>query len=732
MDPGTALSVVSLVLEVSQGLYTYYQVWKDCEKDIKDLRTQLLWLSVIADRIRAALDRPGLRSEDHLLVTSALNRCDDAAHKLKQAHEKMAKTGAEPTTALQKLKALGAKEGRKALYPFRKDTILSIIGNVKDCTKACDSALRILHLNLNITTAERLDAMDDRIASGLTDLASALRDLQISSQAQSNTMAQHIEAQSTRNFNATQEARLALQHRHDHTEALLLSAQEEKRATAIIESLKYPEMEYRRQQIGSANDSTLKWVFDKSDKRDCDFAAWLENLDGIYWITGKPGSGKSTFMKYLAEHEKTEELLKRWSQGQSCTIIKHYLWVAGTDLQHSDEGLWRNLLYQLLDRRPDLVSKVCRRQWKSGSRQVNTKDLLPCLTEAVKLWSGNICVFVDGLDEFSPEDRHPALLRALTGLKAFPHVKVVMSSRPWPIFERSLKSYRTCTMERFNRSDIIACLREGFEESASTSDLQSLHWECIDQYAHFTREEDEPSTRYSCSVCKKYVINYEAVHMAENLVARANGVFLWVDMIMKSIRARIVSRRPIAELIRTVDEFPSDLETYYRKLIYSRIGETWRGRQTSMTVAVILQMNRQDLDCTALDLWLLSRSINDAGGSLFNTNFAHETPLLPASSSHELAVMHADVVAFLDGCCRDILEPLPRSEQGLSSMDQSDLSDLGIQFIHRTMYDFWQTPEMLAILKKHVPPHFWLPEFPTLVEVAGARTAWDGRPQSIE
>lgn len=36
-----------------------------------------------------------------------------------------------------------------------------------------------------------------------------------------------------------------------------------------------------------------------------DFVAWLEEGDGLYWIAGKAGSGKSTLMKYIASHPST-------------------------------------------------------------------------------------------------------------------------------------------------------------------------------------------------------------------------------------------------------------------------------------------------------------------------------------------------------------------------------------------------------------------------------------------
>lgn len=43
------------------------------------------------------------------------------------------------------------------------------------------------------------------------------------------------------------------------------------------------------------------------------FAAWLRDGDGIFYISGKLGSGKSTLMKYLSDHTRTKEHLREWA-----------------------------------------------------------------------------------------------------------------------------------------------------------------------------------------------------------------------------------------------------------------------------------------------------------------------------------------------------------------------------------------------------------------------------------
>jgi hypothetical protein len=70
---------------------------------------------------------------------------------------------------------------------------------------------------------------------------------------------------------------------------------------------------YRDSYRGSDRD------FDEGPKEisDCSseesFLSWLSSGNGIFHVSGKPGSGKSTLMKFLCDHPRTQEELQEWA-----------------------------------------------------------------------------------------------------------------------------------------------------------------------------------------------------------------------------------------------------------------------------------------------------------------------------------------------------------------------------------------------------------------------------------
>jgi len=65
-------------------------------------------------------------------------------------------------------------------------------------------------------------------------------------------------------------------------------------------SLKFPEMHERENHITARYSETFEWIFDaKSDKPWDSFPEWLRSGNGVFWISGKAGAGKSTLMKFL-------------------------------------------------------------------------------------------------------------------------------------------------------------------------------------------------------------------------------------------------------------------------------------------------------------------------------------------------------------------------------------------------------------------------------------------------
>jgi len=91
---------------------------------------------------------------------------------------------------------------------------------------------------------------------------------------------------------------------------------DERALKAVLESLSYPGMTDRRDALAEAHEKTFDWTFldgetdflmergpdgnekwDRYETVEMSFRSWLQQKDqGLFCITGKPGSGKSTFM----------------------------------------------------------------------------------------------------------------------------------------------------------------------------------------------------------------------------------------------------------------------------------------------------------------------------------------------------------------------------------------------------------------------------------------------------
>jgi hypothetical protein len=69
----------------------------------------------------------------------------------------------------------------------------------------------------------------------------------------------------------------------------------------ILASLGYTEMEYRQSSITDTGRSSYGWIFEQSStgQPSTRYVPWLREDDGIFWVTGKAGSGKSTLMKHI-------------------------------------------------------------------------------------------------------------------------------------------------------------------------------------------------------------------------------------------------------------------------------------------------------------------------------------------------------------------------------------------------------------------------------------------------
>ncbi|KAK0638959.1 hypothetical protein B0T16DRAFT_235197 [Cercophora newfieldiana] len=103
------------------------------------------------------------------------------------------------------------------------------------------------------------------------------------------------------------------------------------------------ELNFRIESIDDPFEDTFNWVFDLPV-----FRQWLQEGSGLFWIHGKPGSGKSTLMKLIFQHGQTWELLHNWQRNSLEVFAGFFFHYRGSAIQKSFEGLLRSLVLQIL------------------------------------------------------------------------------------------------------------------------------------------------------------------------------------------------------------------------------------------------------------------------------------------------------------------------------------------------------------------------------------------------
>lgn len=112
-----------------------------------------------------------------------------------------------------------------------------------------------------------------------------------------------------------------------HLRGLIISMQEDV-STQIIQSrfltgLEFAELHNRYEDVHESHSNTFQWLFDNknapSPRDETQHLAgekwihWLSSDAGIFHISGKMGSGKSTLMKFLYKYRRTKTELQKWA-----------------------------------------------------------------------------------------------------------------------------------------------------------------------------------------------------------------------------------------------------------------------------------------------------------------------------------------------------------------------------------------------------------------------------------
>ncbi|KAH7176156.1 hypothetical protein EDB81DRAFT_32969 [Dactylonectria macrodidyma] len=170
---------------------------------------------------------------------------------------------------------------------------------------------------------------------------------------------------------------------------------DEEQKRALLDSLRFNQIDARHENIKKAHTKTCTWLLGKSEYLDWLDPSKLGVHHGFLWIKGKPGAGKSTIMKFALNNARTKMKHR--------VIIAFFFNARGDNLEKSTIGMYRSLLLQLLERLPELqgvFDSLGLVTGNSGPRQWSVESLKVLFEQAVLgLGKSSLVCFIDALDE---------------------------------------------------------------------------------------------------------------------------------------------------------------------------------------------------------------------------------------------------------------------------------------------------------------------------------------------
>ncbi|RDA94471.1 hypothetical protein CP533_2296 [Ophiocordyceps camponoti-saundersi (nom. inval.)] len=296
-------------------------------------------------------------------------------------------------------------------------------------------------------------------------------------------------------------------------------------------SLAFPEMTDRYHDIDTAVSGTCKWLL-KHDH----YRAWKHTDRQLLWIKGKPGSGKSTLVRYVFDRIKSNRICRN-----QAIFLTYFFDGRGTALQKTPLGFYRSILHQLLRQMPaalsDVVASFKQRQdtvgipgkaweWSEKELQEFFRKSLSAVLKHRAMW-----LFVDALDESGKENAFnmfkffKSLLQGISSTGGLFHI--CFSCRHYPILPGNY-GVEVC-LEDQNAKDISTYVRIQFSESSILA------------------ESTVPAL----------------------IAKRASGIFLWARLATQRALTLENDGHSIIRIKGSIESTPVELDQLYEDLLIS-------------------------------------------------------------------------------------------------------------------------------------------------------------------
>ena len=357
-------------------------------------------------------------------------------------------------------------------------------------------------------------------------------------------------------------------HLHSREEVKKITQAKLKR---FARSFEFEGMNARRDGINNAYKETFGWLLgDKVDNGDelqrvpesisgpvmstsHTFISWVksESQKPLFWISGKPGSGKSTLMKFLTGHDRALRLL-RLALGERVIILSNFLLLLGLPMQRNKKGMMCTMLSQLLgDLRSEddlamaqeIFLATSEPEAKTENSDWTTHGLELLFFKALELVgrTRHVCVCIDGLDEFDlHEGGAAAILGIISKSCSIPGVRLIVSSRPEDQLEKGLHEFPRLFLHKLTAVDVYRYARDTFVQSDFDGDWLGP--------------------------------------LVEDVVRKSEGVFLWVVLVVKTMIVDLREGCSADALGEVLQELPKEVSDLYHSIWMRRNHDAQRYR----------------------------------------------------------------------------------------------------------------------------------------------------------
>jgi hypothetical protein len=454
-----------------------------------------------------------------------------------------------------------------------------------------------------------------------------------------------------------------------------------------LQALAFPELESREAQLRDPHQQTFRWIFvdekqslhqttpsKTSNQPDEElptlehrsrFRHWLRSDhsdDNVFWVSGKPGAGKSTLMKFIAHDEGLKQNLQSWVKTDKLLLLRYFFWKSGSLLQRSSKGLLQTLLFKILVQDPDMVHVAFPgARWKTSRPQFelsqsHLSEALRRVLESAPSRQLRLFILIDGLDEFDGRNEYSSQISDEHDLIVFlrlfhrlPSVKLCVSSRPLNAFKEEFgqNTSRCLRIHDLTRSDIRVYVKDVLEHNSAFKRLAQT----------------------DCTYNE----------LVEEIIDAAKGVFLWVYYACRSLGEGLTNADRVEDLRQRLRDLPDELNELYKHILSTIDSKYWQSASRILLT--------------------LTKSVYHPRLPLLGCEYLDEEHYTAALKRDHLtrtalSTLTHDWMRRLDARCKGLVDVHweNRIKYVDGNMDHDYFFGASVTYSHRTVRDFLRSP----------------------------------------